>query len=560
MQATEAAEDAEILILASDPTLRHTYTSPAQPASNTLDDISGFQLPDHSSSASIFATGTSTGVGSTNTAAAGAASTVSSTSKAAPGASTVVGPVISDTSIRPQQDTPSAKPTQQAASTVLGPNIPDVSSRPDGNTASAKLDQLAGREAVVSTPGRTAESDTGGAISTAGSVSGTEEAEAGVTDGQQVAAVAAADTEGSNTSEEASARARGRWGVPQQPFTAAGKGTDSGATAGELIRGDRSAEDFPATAVVGPPTTAEQLGQSVEEGIATAKQTVTTVKADSAGPSGSLQEEHATVDEATATAGEQSPELHGLVPVVDETAAANAEPATANAEPATATTTADSNSADRPAAGQYRRIAWAPVQNPFPAAGHTRAGAQQPPPSAGQAGAVATQPLLVFRTESSTTFPASQSVTAGLADAISTGTPCPSTLTQAGTLEQPAALGGLNSAQELEPAQALSVPAEIHHAAQQVVTEAAVPALGKASKFHAAVGVCMTMMKSPLHGWCLLWKTIMKGCTCQAGMLVAGAWVLFWWHVAQSPLLCVIHELHMQCAMVCTNESCQVCN
>lgn len=180
-------------------------------------------------------------------------------------------------------------------------------------------------------------------------------------------------------------RARGSWCAPVQPFIPAGKSTTSNETVAQLMRND---DDATPTAVIvstavapGPvgnsqlstvaeakPENAAGLAEFSQHEVTTAESVATTSAADTQLPECNvLPERQPTAQPALATsatdsspAGASSPQDHSAV---------------IGAQQAVATAEAGRQPAARPAAGSYRRVAWAPVQDPFPAAGATAAAA-----------------------------------------------------------------------------------------------------------------------------------------------------------------------------------------
>ena len=187
--------------------------------------------------------------------------------------------------------------------------------------------------------------------------------------------------EGSQPSTGATATARGKWGVPQQPFTAAGRGTDTGEGDGPLLGGTTIAAASQPTAAVAPVTSVSSLLTSEADECQAAPEM-----------SESFGQKPATTAEDGQTTGlyastlTDSTQQDPTIPqqTTDGTGSSSAFGArhetVASTKPAVATTCPGGGPSDRPAAGQYRRNAWVSVQNPFPAAGQPRADSQQPQP------------------------------------------------------------------------------------------------------------------------------------------------------------------------------------
>lgn len=176
---------------------------------------------------------------------------------------------------------------------------------------------------------------------------------------------------------EAAARARGKWGAPQQPFIAAGRSTPHRESATQLMSHEDAHTAVPAGSVGNPEVTtavvdpeaepAAQLAESLQPESATAELEATTFTASSHLPQSSEVSIMPTDGQTSATlASGESSEVESPQQQSDS-----------HQQPA-ATAVADRETAVKPAAGAYRRVAWAPVQNPFPAAGATADAAAAP--------------------------------------------------------------------------------------------------------------------------------------------------------------------------------------
>lgn len=208
-------------------------------------------------------------------------------------------------------------------------------------------------------------------------------------------AAAGRAVERSNPSTGATATARGKWGVPQQPFTAAGRGTDTGEGIGPLLGSAATAAASQPTAVVPPATSVSSLltseadqsqaapetSESFDQKPATTAEDEQTTGLDASTLTDSSQQNPTVPHQTTAGTGSSSPSgaRHERVAITNS---------------AVAITCPGGGPSDRPAAGQYRRNAWAPVQNPFPAAGQPRADSQQPQPQPQHVRAAAKQAVV----------------------------------------------------------------------------------------------------------------------------------------------------------------------
>lgn len=193
------------------------------------------------------------------------------------------------------------------------------------------------------------------------------------------AAEPSAPTSNAEGSTRAGAKARGSWGAPVQPCIAAGKSATSKETAAQLMRNDTFTTN---TAVTLGPEDTNQLATAVAEAnsqadaglaesprrkVTTAEAAATNSATDIQLPQGDMLPEQPTAQQASATsATDRSPA--GATSPQQPSAGVGAQQAVATAE-------AGQKTAVRPAAGSYRRVAWAPLHNPFPAAGATTAAA-----------------------------------------------------------------------------------------------------------------------------------------------------------------------------------------
>ena len=228
-------------------------------------------------------------------------------------------------------------------------------------------------------------------------------------------------------SNGAGVRDRAKWGQVQQPFTAAGQATSSSnnATAAVLLGSTQTAQ--PTAVAEGGSASSKVPAEVPRTALDTAEESVHQSSAaessTAVSPSGQVPvrqtsdlEQEASAElshtEQSATAVEASdltlPEIAAPQepPAATDAAGSPHTAATAESRPPTAAATATAAglsaittvAAARPAAGFYRRVAWAPAQNPFPAAGQLRAVPQQPIPSVFeetlQSAAVVEQPLL----------------------------------------------------------------------------------------------------------------------------------------------------------------------
>ena len=392
LQTAEAAEDAELLILASDPALRQTPDPSESSTAGALNSVLGFQLPNHSSS-------------STDTAAA------TESAAAATALNDIPGFALSS-----HIATVAAGPSAglHALAAVATASAPAADAQASDNKAvvisvDASGDQSA-REEVGSTPQAegllTSNSSSRAAARDSSSTTSAEAANepksAGLTTDAAGSASTAGDDQGADVGTLAGTKPRGKWGIPQQPFTAAGRGTAAGESAGSLLSsaatavvpGD-SALSTLATAVSAESAAAKELPGPAQAESATAGETYPTAVPDVAAEPKSPSTAAAT---STGTAATAATEV--VSPIASQQELATAQSAAATAD-------AGSGTSERPAAGQYRRVAWAPVQNPFPAAGQKLAAPQQPLTQAhatdSHAGARLTQEAEVTQTHSHAT-------------------------------------------------------------------------------------------------------------------------------------------------------------
>ena len=384
LQATEAAEDAELLILASIPALRQTLAAPTPPPTHTLGDIPGFLLPSHSSVPS-------------NSAASAAAATAGAFLESLADVSGFAPPHHSTTAGAAAAALASADMAASAADTVGVPSTVAIVRSPSDVSRTPMVDETA---AAVSADGDQAQEAVaaGGTQSHAQTLPTAESSNSRAARGTADAALPAADGlemagtdtdanpfpaaegagEGSNPSTGTTATARGKWGVPQQPFTAAGRGTDTGEGIGPLLGGTTTAAASQPTAAVAPATNVSSLLTSEADQSQAAPE-----KSEAFGqkPATTAEDEQTTgLDASTLTdpTGQDSTVPHQTTAGTGGSSPSGAgHERGASTDPAVATTCPGGGPSDRPAAGQYRRNAWAPVQNPFPAAGQPRAVSQQ---------------------------------------------------------------------------------------------------------------------------------------------------------------------------------------
>ena len=292
MQTAEAAEDAELQILLSNPALRQPLAPAALPERDTLNTISGFQgfqeaIPADSARLAV--------------------------------------PVTAES--------PASSPARRRAS-ELGPQA-ETSMTDDADMA-------------------------------------------GMTDAAESSA-RAGDAEGLIG---VARRGRGTWGTIKQPFIAAGRHTGSNETATQLLSSGAlpmvvaSCDNRDATGVAeAQPQVAAGLVESTQHEVAAAESAVDTSAADSELPhSHTSPEEARCVINATPAAtsvrqqladAEQAQQQHAQQQNTQQDQQQRAQ----QAQQATATAEGCGQVVDKPAAGSYRRVAWGPVQNPFPAAG-----------------------------------------------------------------------------------------------------------------------------------------------------------------------------------------------
>ena len=289
MQEAEAAEDAELQILLSDPTLRQTPPGSAPPERDALSNIQGFQA----FQAPI------------------------------PTSFTPSATIPADS--QPQPEPVSTGRTSSTDGTQAAAGIPDSSGRPD-----------------------------------------------------MVHAVESSAVSGDATAPvEAATRARGRWGTPQQPFVAAGRSTPHQLSAAQLMSHDDANTAAPAgsvgdlevtTAVVDPEAqAAAQLAESLQPESATAELEATTSTTSSHLPQSSETSIMPTDDQPSATCA-----------LAERSEGQSPQRQSDRHQQPVAIAVVDRGAAVKPAAGAYRRVAWAPVQNPFPAAGARAAAAAAP--------------------------------------------------------------------------------------------------------------------------------------------------------------------------------------
>ena len=158
--------------------------------------------------------------------------------------------------------------------------------------------------------------------------------------------------------ESLPARARGKWGAPQQPFIAAGRASASQETAAQLMSHDHAPAAAPAE-VDAEAHSAPQQAQSRQPEVTTAEQQATT-------PAGSAELHQSASEEAAAVqafAPADNPPIGPLQP----------QPEQAQQAEATAAVAGDKKPAVQQAAGSYRRVAWAPLLDSSQHAGATTA-------------------------------------------------------------------------------------------------------------------------------------------------------------------------------------------
>ncbi|KAL0023111.1 hypothetical protein WJX77_002676 [Trebouxia sp. C0004] len=333
LETAEAAEDAELLILASDPALRQTLYPSESSSAEALHSVLGFQLPVHSSS--------------TDTAAV----------------------TESESAATALKDIPGFALSSHTATAAAEPSA-DLAAPTDVATASAQASDAQTSENEVAA----ISVDVGGDQSAKEEVGSTSQAE-GLLTLHSSNSPAARDVNSTATADAA------------YESTSAGVSTDADGSAS-------TAGDFQGADVGTLAGTKSRESKSPSTATATSTGTAATAAADIVGPVAN-QQELATAQSAAATAG------------------------------------AGSGTSDRPAAGQYRRVAWAPVHNPFPAAGQLLAAPQQPlshahaTDSDTHAGARLTQEAEVTQTHSHATAAESateQNTTAELGTTAEQGT------------------------------------------------------------------------------------------------------------------------------------------
>ena len=226
-------------------------------------------------------------------------------------------------------------------------------------------------------------------------------------------------------SNGAGARSRGRWGQVQQPFIAAGQATGSNdSTTAAVLLGSTQIAQLTAVAGDGnassgftaevPSTTLntaeESLHQSrTDEGSTAVASSGQVSKAQASAPKQQAAADFSDIKQPATAVEASSLALPAAVSPQEPPAstaatgslhtAATAEsqlPTAAGSTTAAGLPATASAAATRPAAGSYRRVAWAPVQNPFPAAGQSGAVPEQALLSAPQTvghGAVGEQTL-----------------------------------------------------------------------------------------------------------------------------------------------------------------------
>ena len=189
-------------------------------------------------------------------------------------------------------------------------------------------------------------------------------------------------------------RARGTWGAPKQPFIAAGRHTRANETAAPLLSSGASSTDVApssnrdATAIAeAQPQIAAGLVESTQDELAAAGSAVAASVDDSKLPHSSTNPEGATpaidVDLAATSPQQQPVDAEQAQQQAEQQQAQQAQQQHTHAQQdqqqqaqqALATAEHGGQMAHKPAAGSYRRVAWAPLQNPFPAAGSPSAGA-----------------------------------------------------------------------------------------------------------------------------------------------------------------------------------------
>ena len=360
LQAAEAAEDAELLILATDPALRQTPDPSESSTAGALNSVLGFQLPDHSSSTDT-AAATESAATALNNIPGFALSSHTATAAAEPSADLAALAAVATASAQ--------APDAQASENEAGPVSVDASGDPSAKEEVGSTSQAEGLLTLHSSSSAAARD----VNSTTTADAAIEPTSAGVGTDADGSARTADDVQGADVGTSAGTKPRGKWGIPQQPFTAAGRGTEAAETAGSLL-GSAATAVVPGGSAVSTLTTAaseesaaaKELPELAQAESATADETAPTAVPDVAAESKSPPTATATSTGTAATAGSEI-----VSPIASQQELATAQSAAATAG-------AGSGTSDRPAAGQYRRVAWAPVHNPFPAAGQKLAAPQQP--------------------------------------------------------------------------------------------------------------------------------------------------------------------------------------
>ena len=199
-------------------------------------------------------------------------------------------------------------------------------------------------------------------------------------------------------------RGRAAWGALKQPFIAAGRQTRSNETAAQLLSSGASptavapSSNRDATAVAeAQPQSAAGLVESTQHEVAASESAVIISAADSELPHSATHPEEATPvtniiptatslpqPSADAEQAEQQQAQHARQQNAQQQQAQqqhnqqqhaqqDQQQPPYQAQQAVGTADGGTGIVDKPAAGSYRRVAWAPVQNPFPAAGVTSA-------------------------------------------------------------------------------------------------------------------------------------------------------------------------------------------
>jgi len=361
LQTVEAAEDAELLILASDPALRQTLDPSESSIAGALNSVLGFQLPDHSSSSTDTADVAEPAATALKDIPGFALSSHTATAAAEPSAD-LAGPAAVATAS-------AQEPNAQAS----GNEADSVSVAASGDQgAEEEVGSMSQAEGLLTFHSRSSAAARDSS-STTSAEAANEPTSAGMSTDADGSASTAGDVQEADVGTLAGTKPRGKWGIPQQPFTAAGRGTEAAENAGSLL-GSAATAVVPGgnalstltTAVSEESVAAEELPEPAQAESATAGETEPTAVPDVAAESNSPSTATATATGIAATAG------------TEVVSPASSQQELATAQSAAATAGSGSGTSDRPAAGQYRRVAWAPVQNPFPAAGQKLA-APQPP-------------------------------------------------------------------------------------------------------------------------------------------------------------------------------------